>query len=407
MTDTPSDFPNESLTAHRLTVSGQRALDSLIGSGFSGEFGEAWSPEGRRISDLLSLLDRPTAESDATRALLIDVTMARVLRATERDLAGRIHPKGAAETLSKDSAAMVDELVRYGWRERAEKASGAAALLSLLDTGARHDASGLVDSTLARVRHQIESTRSRFRLSPERPVGVPRSGFRLTDLVGVAAAILLGASVVWPMLVGSREQARGAMCAANLARAALGFSQYAADHHDQLPQVRASFLGGTWWDVGTHDRSHSANLYRLVKGGYASLADLSCPGNASAPTLSHADDGDAHDWKSADEVSFSYQLPGPGRPGWNAGAQFVVLADRSPVIRRSRIGELADPNESSRNHGGRGQNILFGDASIRFYVRPVLENGDNIWLPGLQTGLDRPLTGRETPVSDGDAFVGP
>ncbi|MBL8746179.1 MAG: hypothetical protein JNK58_07470, partial [Phycisphaerae bacterium] len=200
---------------------------------------------------------------------------------------------------------------------------------------------------------------------------------------------------------------RETMCAANLARAALGFSQYASDHRDRLPQSRSSFLGGTWWDVGTHDRSHSANLYLLVKGGYASLADLSCPGNAGAPTMTNEHSVAASDWKSADEVSFSYQLPGPGRLGWNSGAHFVVLADRSPVVRRSRFGEKTDPEESSRNHAGRGQNILFADASIRFYPRPVLENGDNIWLPALRTGSGSPLTGRETPATDQDAFVGP
>lgn len=409
MTDTPSDFPNDSQTPDRLTESAARTLDSLVDSCFSTTDERSWSPEGRRLVGLLGLLDQSLIESSGSRELLIDVTMARVMRAAERDLAGRIHPKGAPEALSEESVGAVDELVRHGWRDHAGSQTAAASLVALLDlnsaASANTDRSRLIDATLGRVQRQIESTRSRFRLSPERTTGAPRTGVRLSDFVAAAAAILLMASVVWPMLVGSRQQARDTMCAANLARTALGFSQYAADNRDRLPQAQASFLGGTWWDVGTRDRSHSANLYLLVKGGYASLVDLSCPGNKAAPTENR--DEHATDWRAADEVSFSYQLPVPGRPGWNAGSRFVVLADRSPVVRRSRFGEIADPTESSRNHAGRGQNILFGDASIRFETSPILRGGDNIWLPGRQAGLNRPLTGRETPESDQDAFVGP
>ncbi|MBL8745495.1 MAG: hypothetical protein JNK58_03970, partial [Phycisphaerae bacterium] len=197
MTELPPDFPNDSRTGERLTPSGERALESIVNAGFAGETGESWSPEGRRIIRLLSLLDQSKSETDGSRSLLIDVTMARVLRASERDLAGRIHPKNAPEALTPESARSVDELVRYGWRERSEAASGAAALLSLLDADAQTGSarSHLVESTLAGVQRQIESARSRFRLSPDRSLGSPRGGFRLTDLAAAAAAILLAGSL--------------------------------------------------------------------------------------------------------------------------------------------------------------------------------------------------------------------
>ncbi len=298
---------------------------------------------------------------------------------------------------------MVDTLARQGWRGQS---GPVASLLSLLSPRHNHsDRQRLIDSTLDKVQGQIESTRTRFRLSPERDPASARPAFRFRDFAAAAAAIVLLASLLFPMLSASRTQTQDALCAANLSRAALGFSLYAADHKNRLPQTQASFLGGTWWDVGRQNRSHSANLYLLVKGGYASLIDLSCPGNAAAPTIDH-DDHNANDWRTAEEVSFSYQLPGPARQGWNTGSRFVVLADKSPVIRRSRLREIADPLESSRNHSGRGQNILFADASIRFHATPVLPTGDNIWLPG-STNPAKPLTGREVPTNDTDAFVGP
>lgn len=376
------------------------AFENLIAGGFNAEGLDETSQRAARLLSLLNAESEPTS-----RSLLIDVTMARVLRASERDLAGRIHPVGAPEALADESARSVDELVRSGWRARSTPAT---ALLSLLEE-ARADAgdrSRLIEATLGRVQGEIEASRNRFRLTPDRSMGATRGGYRLTDLVAAAAAVLLAASVIWPMLAGARQQSRDTVCAANLARAAMGFSHYAADHRDALPQVNSSFMGGTWWDVGSRERSHSANLYLLVKGGYASLADLSCPGNPAAPTVTQDQDLERSDWMNAEEISFSYQLPRPGRLGWSGGASQVVLADRSPIVRRSRLGEIADPHESSRNHDGRGQNILFADGSIRFQVSPLLPSGDNIWLPG-SGNATRPLTGREMPSSDQDAFVGP
>lgn len=414
MSDHFDEAANESQTVGSLNPSAASALDFLLERGFEARDHEL-SRSATRLKSLLALLDRPAEDGPALlrdspdSTILVDVTMARVMRASERDLAGRIHPKRGLDSLDPASAASLDELLASGWREPSATPSPVGSLLSLL--AARDSADGsrsLVDRTLARVQSQIESRRDRFRLSPDRSPAMGRSGFRLSDLVGVAAAILIGASVLWPMLIGSRNQARDAVCSANLARAALGFSLYAADNEGRLPQARASFLGGTWWDVGREDRSHSANLYLLVKGGYASLQDLACPGNHAAVSLML--DSRAVDWKSAEEVSYSYQLPSPGRPGWSADPRRVILTDKSPVIHRSRLGEKFDPHESSRNHGGRGQQILFGDASVRFHARPVLADGDNIWLPGRQSDSGRtqtPLTGREIPQADDDAFVGP
>lgn len=411
MSDDTLDHPNEDQT-WGLGSGSSRGLDELVAAGF--DLARGASPEARRLSDLLAMLAQPdpagptlAAGSDTT-PLLVSLTMARVLRASEQDLAGRIHPVGGPEQLEPVSAEAVDELASRHWSAPSHSRNPVASLLSLLATinppgVAERDR--LIESTLAGVQRQIDSSNTRFRLSPERSTSSARSGFRLRDLVGVAAAIVLCASVVWPMLAGSREQAREAQCSANLSRAALGFSNYAADNQGRLPQARASFLGGTWWDVGKQNRSHSANLYVLVRNGYASLTDLSCPGNAAAPTA--PTEQDVSDWRSPEEVSYSYQLFGPGRPGWNSGARFVVLTDKSPVIQRARLGERVNPDESSRNHAGQGQNLLFGDGSLRFEARPILPGGDNIWLPSGASNFSGRLTGRETPDHDDDAFVGP
>lgn len=372
-----------------------------------------------RLAKLLGLLELPPSDGNAAGALgesrltLINVTFARVLRAQRQELAGRI--VGAAErpTLTAPSAEGLDALLAAPDLEstkRDDRAARAAAVCALLEAGldapTPEERSELISTTLARIQGEVEAGRDRYRLTPVATYQATggRGGIRLADLVSIAAMFLIATAIAWPLLVSVREQAREAQCASNLSRAAMGFTTYAADHRGSLPRAEASLLGGSWWDVGKESRSHSANLYTLVRKGYSSLSDLSCPGNASAPT--NELDPEAKDWRSPEEVSFSYQLFSGQPPMWGQGPRLVVLTDRSPVVERSRRGEQFDPEASSRNHSGHGQNILFGDGSARLYFRPVLENGDNVWLPAnrVDGGF---LTGRERPASDSDAFVGP
>jgi hypothetical protein len=226
--------------------------------------------------------------------------------------------------------------------------------------------------------------------------------FRLADLASIAAILVIGVAMFWPILSMASNQSRELACASNLARVAQGMGSYAMDFDGRLPQARASFLGGIWWDVGTPERSHSANLYRLVSRGYASLAELACSGNPHAPTI--RTDPSEQDWRSIQEVSYSYQLLSPGRPRWDNGRPFLVLTDKSPIVSRARRGEFAEPSSTSDNHRGRGQSLLMSDGSARFVSSPILENGDNIWVPGHGGRLQ---SGREMPESDLDAFVGP
>lgn len=372
-----------------------------------------------RLAKLLTLLDLPLVDADGSkgradfRSTLIDVTFARVLRSERRDLAGRIVGKPDQPALTEPSAMGLDALLSAPNLESAradDRAARAAAVCALLEAGldapTPEERSALISTTLARIEREEAAGRDRFRLAPVAPSQATgsRGGIRLADLVSIAAVFLIATAIAWPLLVSVREQAREAQCASNLGRSALGFTTYAADHRGSLPRAEASLLGGSWWDVGKESRSHSANLYTLVRLGYASLSDLSCPGNPSAPTIEL--DPDAKDWRSPEEVSFSYQLFSGTPPMWGQNSRMVVLVDRSPVVERSRRGERFDPGASSRNHSGHGQNILFGDGAARLYFRPVLENGDNVWLPagGLQADF---LTGRELPTSATDAFVGP
>lgn len=418
-----------------LSQADARALDALADAGFELS---AVPPEltdrAARLSELFSLADSPViggvalldaadpGSRDQAR-LLVDVTMARVQRQQD-DLAGRIVSVAdeASPTPGVDAAGLrtVDELVESGWRGRDAGASSIAGLLGLLhaesssEAGARAQRrEAVVEATLSKVQRAIDTEHRRLRLESE-PVQMVRGRFRMADLVAIAATLLIGTAVVGPMLLGARETVREQQCAVNFQNAGLGFGLFASQHDGRLPSVRALpqreqaavTPDGPWWNVGAAP-SHSANLFVLVRTGYVLISDLSCPGNHFAPAS--ATEGDARDWRNHAEVSYSLQLFSPDNPPrWSDGTRRVILTDKSPVIERARRGEAFDPLAPSRNHQGRGQNVLFNDGSVAFMRTPVLSSGDNIWLPASVSGTARPtLTGREVPTRADDVFVGP
>lgn len=400
---------------HTLSPDDVRAVDAVAASGFRGGV----VPEGsgdrcKRLLSVLSLLDCELAPretpSASDRRLLVDVTMARVLRSRE-DVAARIDAAEKPSALSPASAQAVDSYFASGGG--VSPAGVAGELLELLERGSglgEVETRSLIDRTMAR----IESSGLPIQMPPvEAGLGVEGGAaagwsFRIRDVLSVAAVLLIGVSVMWPMLVASREQARMIRCADNSGRAGIGFSSYAADHDGRLPQTAG--LGGMgsipWWNVGQENASNSSNLYRLADLGYVQLADLACPGNPDACACpSHVA---ARDWASLEQVSYSYQVPASLRPILEQGGTVVLMADRSPVILRAVRGEAIDPDAVSPNHGGRGQHVLFGDGSVRLLLTPILESGDNLWLPRDAEGLESPvLTGTETPADGSDAFVGP
>ena len=394
----------------RIPTHDESLIDALEASHFDLDSMDRSDARARKLHGLLSLLDTSleTSSCEKDRELLVDVTMARVLRDRDRSLAGRITPQEEQTLLPRDQDA-IDAHFGEGRSADSTRSSKVAGLLALLDVRASHgNADQRIDATLARIQQSIDEQSARCRLAPpDESQFVSSRRFRLSDLVGVAAMLMIGTAILWPILVGLRQNANDLICASGLQRAAIGFSMFGADHDGYLPGAdRPIGQSGPWWNVGQGEQSHSANLFLLVRKNYVSMSDLACPGCRNAPEacLDHS----AQDWKGPEEVSYSYQIFGPERLRWQQEARNVVLADKSPVIPRARRGEPFDPMAQSRNHAGRGQNILFSDASVEFLNTPVLANGDNIWLPRAAERATNPsLHGVERSAGAHDAFVGP
>ena len=381
-----------------------RAVDHFFGES-GGDFG--YRERSARVASLLALLD-PGVSIDPA---LVDVTMMRIARA------------GAAEEyeLSPIDIEAIDALamagceagrVPHALRDRAARAQ---ALGGLLTVGDAFDPA-LREERIERLMVRIESAeRDTFPIESYAGRGLGRGSFRLSDLISAAAAVLLLGAVVWPVVATLRDRARLAGCESALMQTASAMGAYAGDYRDALPIATAGF-GGTWWDVGSSpERSNSANLFTLAHERYAPMVAMACPGNERAPT------GEARpgqrDWDAIEDVSYSYQIMfGPVKTVWRDPSRAVILADHSPVVLKAVRGEAIEPLANSPNHGGVGQYVLFADGTARWQESPLMEDGDNIWLPRqverqldaalAQVGI-RIIKGTETPESADDSFLGP
>jgi len=353
---------------------------------------------------------------------------------TDRTLATVVRARAAMPlTLSWQDEEAVDAYVMAGYRvegvsgslrERAQQLASIGALLTHLPPVTASDS--LIDRTL----RAVQSTAMVEPAAAESGVVGRIGGFRLADMLSMAAVAVLGVSVLWPVLSSVRNQSMRGVCGSNMQAMAGAMGVYASDYRDAMPVATASVGGATWWDVGTSpERSNSANLFQLPKLRYASLAQMACPGNPAA-NRSCRDSGLA-DWGCAEEVSYSYQVMfSPQPPGWGERSSLsqpgsmVVLADKSPVIARARAKQRINPNENSPNHGGDGEWVVRSDGSAAWLESPFV-GSDNIWLPcfvddavsvssaklkelGAVAGvLEITILGNEVPRRRGNTFVGP
>jgi hypothetical protein len=227
--------------------------------------------------------------------------------------------------------------------------------------------------------HAVATTRREPQEQPLRATG----GFRFADLVSVAAVLLMGVAVMWPVMSTMRSYAQKSDCGANFAGIASAMGQYTSDNRDQFPMATASF-GGSWLDgIGTKpDRSNSANLFTLARTKYLPVSTLACEGN---PMAVRSVSSNATDWDSLPQVSYSYYIMfGDAKPDATSTPGTVILADRSPVVLRAFNGDpIPRPEENSPNHRGEGQWVLRVDGAALWLSSPQLGD-DNIWLNGEQ-----------------------
>lgn len=379
----------------------------------------------RQVRDLLAMLDTPVSQEHLreSRIDLVELAARRLQTPEYESLQDEWvgHDSSGHQVLSEADMDTIDAFVAAGYQttelapQHQSRAQSLYELGKLLTSGPmpnRIQKEDLVISTLGTIQNHIDAQRNTMRLQSQPGFSLPG---RWADLVSVAAMLLLAASIILPILSGMRSSAQQEICFNNMNQTANAFGLYTGANRDMLPMATAGF-GPTWMDVGTiPERSNSSNLYTLVRNGFAGLDDLACPTNPNAPTGEA--DPDAWDWKSLDEISYSYRImPRGGMRATvpDAPVGVVLLADRSPVVIRVRRNQPLIPEENSPNHSGSGQHMLLLDGSARWAHSPLIDNRDNIWLPRpIETIIHNErtrrgiITGNEQPAGPTDAFVGP
>ncbi len=262
-----------------------------------------------------------------------------------------------------------------------QRAEAIVGLLSLLDDYPVNDSDDtLIDATLARINSYERDRVARMNIDAESVGSASSLRSRIPDFVTIAAVLLLGASIVIPVMHELRQRSIDTACANNLRMMGYAFGNYAADNDGRLPVAQAG-LHSQW----SRFVDNMVNLAPLVSGGYCQQGHLDCPGHEGPPAS-----------------SYSYQWQMPGSPTlWDSGRNRVTLGDRNPVIDALRAGDWMSPFALSLNHGGRGQNVLVSDGSTMWLVQPVIGGGDNIWMP---EGIDRLEEGVQ-PASVNDVFL--
>jgi hypothetical protein len=277
--------------------------------------------------------------------------------------------------LSSDDQRIVDDLIEAGFdldamepltdaeRARAERL---LRLLGLMRDYPVDDADDtLLHATMVRIDRYEHEQAQRMAINTETNTA-SRSwaaglNIRSLDFISVAAVLLIAASVLWPMLASVRQHSIDRACANNMRLVGYGLSHYAGDNNGAMPVAKAGFFQNASWDTVPN----VLNLAPLVEGQYCQLGHLNCAGN--------------HDHLSS-TYSYQWQMPGE-RMMWGTGRITIVLGDRNPLIDAARAGRTLPANTMSRDHRGRGQNVLASDGATLWLTDTIVGTRDNIWLP--------------------------
>jgi len=294
-----------------------------------------------------------------------------------------------------------------------------------------------------------------------------RKGVTLTESLAVVMGLGCLTAMTLPALLDAKDAAERTVCARNLAQLGEAMLLWAGEHDGFLPDCgAASAFGGTVPHDGRHFPSrfdapgtcawpdvravgNQANLWLLVREGYADARLFVCPATPDKPSLNASGDAgamgfyamdlatpnrptDAEDYflkrVAAGRCSYSYQNqfahpttdPAVSDPR-NATthrrlhpADLAILADRNPytrpqLTRQFIVSPDAAPEANSPNHHGRGQNVLYLEGYVQWQATPrcgaVRPGGDRDAIYWPDAG--RPDDPENIPRSVWDSFLVP
>lgn len=288
-----------------------------------------------------------------------------------------------------------------------------------------------ISAQAGRLRYGNRSRPHRRVTAPSRSPRGARRGFTMTDLVGVLCIILMLFLLLYLVLPRPREGDWRVKCGSNLRQIGQAMRQYAIDHNGAYPRAfhdpddpTPRFFTGADAPNPFGPGGPAANDVTAV--GWLLLREyvelpvevFTCPSTDYTPfdvtAFGKRVREDLSNFPDRRFLSYSFANPYPSRALQDAGwkwsddrpSTFVLAGDLNPgtpqllaLSTRSSNSQLSAGN--SRNHGRRGQSVLFGDGSVRFATTPLEgPRRDNIYTAGGYETLDAdPPVGGEVIVS--------
>ncbi|MCK5172910.1 MAG: hypothetical protein KAR47_05930, partial [Planctomycetes bacterium] len=242
---------------------------------------------------------------------------------------------------------------------------------------------------------------------------------RITDTAAAAAMLTLVCLLGYPALSNVRQNSWKVRCAANMAGVGNAMASYASSNNGSLPTVPVQ-AGAPWWKVGDQgdkNQSNTRHVWLLVKDGYLKGEEFVCPGNKDSQKIDLPPDivKTLNDFPSRKNVNYSFMVMcDKAVKRQKAGYLTAFMADSNPIFENITT-KGNSPDEftkimltrelksiMSRNHKGRGQNVLFSGGSALFNNNRIVLNDDIFTVKGKDT-----YRGTELPSDENDIFLAP
>jgi len=280
-------------------------------------------------------------------------------------------------------------------------------------------------------------------------------GFTLIELLIVIAIIAVLIAILLPVIFRAKESANRIKCASNLRQLGLALRIYAVDNAGHYPrtfmdvdEAMPIYFTGPMdqvpfdskpWSAGhglygyTWMNDVTASYYLLIHYKMLTPDVFICPSSdQKRDALFDPDTGveipprDRYNFSDQTPYSWSlsYALAIPFTQGRNefdhemdyrhaptAPAQNAIAADRNDGIDRWKSTNPNAPQSimeimNSRNHRGKGQNVLFNDGHVAWCNNPFVGyNGDNIYTTAIQ--MPENSARKHVPTNRYDSILGP
>ena len=229
----------------------------------------------------------------------------------------------------------------------------------------------------------------------------------------VGGTVLTGLNLVSRL---TRHKSWQQRCQMQLANIWQGINNYSSDNNGQLPAV-ATMAGGPWWKIGYQGKENYSNTrpaWLLVKGGYVDPSCFVCPGAINGKKLQFDLSAirNYNDFPEKKYVTYSFRVMQNKPQTENMFGGKILMSDSNPLFEKlpdnsnqltiQLNGNLLTIN--SIGHNRSGQNVLFGDGSVKFVkVRRIGIDDDDIF-----TLWNTPVyKGCEVPTCEADVFLAP